>query len=831
MSRLYNTNIIYYVKNGPKKATKFNNIPDALFENIISNVGKDPKVKRSIPANLGRLDEYVVFYKKNSSIFFLSLDENPEFDGYFQSLLSRYIDTDDSFKNFKIRKSEYAYNNFLIPEEDMKLELVDITKEVNEETIQTIVQCLKLMEVNRSKAIKLTELGNWYIWIDELDIIYFQIDSCFQYANGECTEQLFAFRYYSKDSDNPFTPSASAWEQQKKRTRKRVFPTSPQSPTNETEIDTGFIRYFTEKQIAKEPGIPRIIARKFNSIALRLEKFVISLKYSSSQNDTRLLQIMYNFCLNCTKTRKSDTYSGMFTDRLSGCKVSVEENVIQLEYDINESTRIIKYILNQNPYLKVVDAQEYNQGSKSKEMTIDTFETSIYKKGKLFTLLEELKYYFLLKHGIKRLNENHCLIHELSIEYIPAAVLSDYLRYSYNQIQFLKDDMTTPSDGTDYGGIHRQYINMLGKAYFRPLRNPELNSLFDFGTSIDMDKDNRYPFFTQYCTDRTPIGKENVCRNIINLFRRILYDDDDTLVLGNVLPPRFIEAIEGVSVLEHLCTTRNIACNEFEKFTHEMCVEYNSLIFFLLIEYLKPAEHQLILANFIQKYINYVSATVPYDSSRPLEWNYISNRDEFDNDLRKVLTIMNALEYDDPEPTPTRIFEVGMNEIIRKKVDPILEFLFYMKKAMNEIEWESCEKWIFGEKFDRQQIADCIQLNRTHPIMWNRSNNLKRHILDENTSKEWIESFLMTVTGSSEITSSTKIYLQPISEPRIPVAHTCTSTIDIFRGQSENEYKINEEAAELYEKEFGKRPENYREIFIASINYMIKSSASQFTLA
>ena len=835
----HNTNIIYYAKAQPKpsKALKFNNIPDDLFETIISRASKVSKVKHTIEQGpyLYRLREYVVFYKKNSSqLYLIPLDECLNFATYFQSVLETHIDTPTSFQRYKIRKSEYSYNTYLKPE-DLKYELKEITTSEKEETVKTMVNSLKLLEVNKSKAIRLTEdstLQDWFIWIDELDRVCFQPVSCFLYQ--DCTEQLFSFRYYSADGDDPFTPTASVWEQRKKR--RRVFPTSPQSPTNESPIDSGFIRYFSENNIATESGLPRIIVHKFKTITSRLQKYLISLKYSISESDNRLLRIMYYFCLNHTRGLTHHVYSRMFQNRFHDSEVLVNEGVIQISYSNQDRTKqIIKYILDIRllpDTVKIIDAQEYQQHSKEKEMTKDTFEESIYKMGKLFTILEELKYYFLFHHGIRRNDDTICFIHELTIQYIPKFVLNDYIRNSYDRIQFFNDDMTTKSDGVDYGGIKRQYINMLGKSFFRPIQNPEINKRLHFGTNIDMDKDNRFPYFATHCVDKTPEDKELICNRILLFFRDII--EDHHITLGHVLPFNFFDAISELSRLENLCTSRNILWNDFHLYSDEIRFMYYHVIFRLLLDFLKPAQHQIIFAKFIQKYINYLLIPISSPDSSP-QWKS-HQTEEWETDKNEILVVMNAMGYDDIDEASlaTTIYDVGMNEIIRKKVDPILEFLFYMKKAMKndlDIQWDLYPTNLFGNQFDRQQIANCIQINTTHPIMWNSSTTLRRHILNEATSKEWIESFLMTVTGSTEITSSTKIYLQRTAECRIPVAHTCTSTIDVFGGTSHDQYVINEEAAALYEDEFGKRPESHSEKFIASINYMIKLSASQFTLA
>jgi hypothetical protein len=146
------------------------------------------------------------------------------------------------------------------------------------------------------------------------------------------------------------------------------------------------------------------------------------------------------------------------------------------------------------------------------------------------------------------------------------------------------------------------------------------------------------------------------------------------------------------------------------------------------------------------------------------------------------------------------LFQKGISHL-ESYYDPIMEFMFYITRnyASQNIDhllgWKNMplddfRNRIMACELDREHVANCICFEERStayplitftPIMRDKLDWLKIHILDERTSIEWISKFLMAVTGSPYLHDNTKIILEPVLYPVISyyVSHTCYNQIDV----------------------------------------------------
>lgn len=144
-------------------------------------------------------------------------------------------------------------------------------------------------------------------------------------------------------------------------------------------------------------------------------------------------------------------------------------------------------------------------------------------------------------------------------------------------------------------------------------------------------------------------------------------------------------------------------------------------------------------------------------------------------------------------------------QILKEAYDPILEFIFYFRKAYDSKEeifhddlvWdngqfnangklESLASMLMGSA-SRETIADGIQLkeNRNRraaevpPLVLSKIQWLKEHIVDPSTSQEWVDGFVTAVTGTSVFMEN--IEVEPVSfhSNQYCTAHTCFNQLDV----------------------------------------------------
>jgi hypothetical protein len=145
-------------------------------------------------------------------------------------------------------------------------------------------------------------------------------------------------------------------------------------------------------------------------------------------------------------------------------------------------------------------------------------------------------------------------------------------------------------------------------------------------------------------------------------------------------------------------------------------------------------------------------------------------------------------------------------QVLKEAYDPILEFIFYFRKAYDSKEeifhvdltwdikmypdpdgpWEPLASLLMGSA-SRETIAEGIQLNEHRnrraaevpPLVWSKIQWLKEHIVDPSTSQEWIDGFVSGVTGTSVFME--KIVVEPVSfhSNRYCTAHTCFNQLDV----------------------------------------------------
>jgi hypothetical protein len=95
---------------------------------------------------------------------------------------------------------------------------------------------------------------------------------------------------------------------------------------------------------------------------------------------------------------------------------------------------------------------------------------------------------------------------------------------------------------------------------------------------------------------------------------------------------------------------------------------------------------------------------------------------------------------------------------------------------------------IQGKLLDRRDIADRIQFNDYDgqnrpmtPILNEKITFLKAYITNEQgtCTNDWIQNFLLGVTGSSTVSATTKIKVQGIATPSYCASHTCSNVLDV----------------------------------------------------
>lgn len=806
-------NMILYVRRNvhPFQVEKYMNIPDHMFADWWQKA-------KSFHATRNAEDKkYLLFFNKQNECLVIKIEKDGPFYDIYKEIKTLLFDKDFRYQHKikKLKKVHLEKPDFY--DYELKVKPIDLTDKETISNIEFIVECLKSLRVTRQRAIKRNYqliTADWYVWIDDMDFVHFQLSECYEYGDRTYNDHTYSFNFSTQD------PLKKKLE----RKRKLQFD-SVEDQTDDLKTKRKIVYFYGNK--SKEiSGLPVILYGRLQGIRETLEKYVVASKYDHLQEERRLLQMMFNYCY--ANIDFPQRFCRMYVNEIQDSYVFVNRFSIEIQYSDNGQDH--RYIFFFNPQtihekISIIGAFDSTLDS---SMTTSQFENTMFRSdGKLYIVLEKLKLCFLFLRGYF-IHGSELSIHPLAIEHFPEYILKKYIDKKVSSVLFLNDNLDY-QDGVDNGGLSRQFLNNLNKALFRPFAFQIENN---FKKMIDMDPEHRFPFFRS----GDAFKKLYLCEIIVNFWSVIIQRKQ--FPLGHVLPAQFFEALREVTVFEHLCHIHSIECNAFDQFNVELHEIYHTLIMNLLLKYLKPSSEQALLANFIKINIPYTLAKVGYTRQMlPEETNQyaIQQTDDFNKQLQGIQSIFNILGFDFVDLSPWTIFDIGMNEILRPKVEPFLQFLFYMNRAMRKSElshdfFVENKEFLFGKKFGRLEVAQCVRALTKTPQLIERAFFLAEHIRDRSTPKKWIQSLLFTVTGTTEFTSTTTITVSFSVDCRIPVAHTCMQTIDVFEGPHEN-YRISKEAASLYEAEFKKKADNPKDMFLADINYMIKSSSANFSLA
>jgi len=768
-------------------------------KSLVSLYGSDGRVLENVvmsKSSLKHIDSLVEFY--------LELEEEEEDDGAV-----------------KINEETYTSSDLMRPLPDRCFIREEKMQKFSSNVIQDLkdfITHVKKISPSKGKAILFSNLSydkevahspkHWFVWIDEYDVVSFQGDKHFSVHNLD--NQLYTYGFQILDESFEHSPVA--------KKQKRAATSSKQE-----------VRYVFE-------GIPYtntddIFCGLPISIINNLERAKETI--SDHENSERTMD---------------NIISGNWLKLIVNKLRTYTEGELGLSYLPDEQEDILKpYEVRIKGYTLIFKLK--NEASQEEEI-IFTFDNRLYpnelnfieinikRNGNLemYSLESFFKpnnpyqimiNFFVIKSlhdiGVVR-KPNMWAIHPIYIELFPMHAMYDYTdRFEfrldgnnyYPRVHFLNDNFSLSGE-IDHGGPTAEYTYLLARSIFRPF--PERFKYFSMiknETDIDMDPNIRFPFFPDYVTEKG--DKDNIALYILKFFRATL---DRHLVIGRVLPDNFFKLV----LEQGQIYDEDIDLFDFANYRYKTM---HADFYGLLLKFIITVDSNAIyveVAKFIKHRINFGNVEVHSSGENACLYYEEMHKKRFENKHRlrpvtrrefdafiaqcqSIIQHMIILDADMPYYSPEKsledqdviqmipkIFSFWMDDIFFNYAKPFMEFIQHLLCVnfdfnLLDLDIFTTPELILGEKFDRNRIADIIQIiEGDTPALKRRIDILKEHILNPETPEEWTLRLLAAVTGSNAMNSSSKINVKGVSSYRLPSAHTCLSLLVIFNG-SDTKYR------------------------------------------
>jgi len=679
MSSFYETqlysNIIFHIKSSTKHNVKFNNIPQDIFDAMLSKAHAYSKPHTST--------HYVVFYGVDNTKHEVCLDSNESFQLYFEQMLQDHIDNADAFQNYKIRKSS---TKFTTPQHfDFKLKIDE--EDTNQiEMIKKIWKKMKIIKPLKSNPIKFYDHYDkqvWVTWMDELEIIYFQPSMFFDYANGQCSDHKYGLKY------NERYPYYGFYEYNESQMSKTQTKCTYTMPILYLDFSMNFFCFeCKETQILETlPSQIYFQLNVLNSVLKKHKKRVIS---ETLVYEEKSLDMLCNYISKCKENLNEYLIHDIFEDW----------NLHHIHFINHGQSFAIRYLKQENDEdTMIIHLMFHEEGLPNKRIPQFVFEgpsycddqsyvdvkkwNSFWKQTKYGRYLEKLRLSFILKKGIVFHDNIRLFVHSFAVEKFPEYLMKLYTTKSFRQVEFLDDEMYPENNGDST----QRFLHMLGKSLFKPIPLFSRIVLENFERMLDMDEEYKFPKFT---LQKTSDEKTKFTSDLV-LFWDVLIEKKHGNI-GNVLPLNLVNVLNYLDTFQNLLLENKLHYNDFHQFTPEMHWGYHNIILDLTLNFFPHCDTQVAFASFIKDYLSFETISV----GNPMKTIVSKKDDLFEPRMQELNTIMHHLNHE--EGHFEKLFDFGMNSILRPKVEPILEFLFYLKMAMQQMkhDFEANKQFIFG---------------------------------------------------------------------------------------------------------------------------------------
>lgn len=160
-------------------------------------------------------------------------------------------------------------------------------------------------------------------------------------------------------------------------------------------------------------------------------------------------------------------------------------------------------------------------------------------------------------------------------------------------------------------------------------------------------------------------------------------------------------------------------------------------------------------------------------------------------------------------PKGNEVFFVAQKliQVLKESYDPIVEFIYYCREKYDALphifeehmDWDKhfglgadrsmhgLADWLIGST-SRELVAQGIVYEGDSvapPLVSQKIEWLKEHILDPLTSQEWVDGFLRAVTGTSTFSEEIRVNPVRFDSNRYCTAHTCFNVLDVSSNSNE----------------------------------------------
>lgn len=372
------------------------------------------------------------------------------------------------------------------------------------------------------------------------------------------------------------------------------------------------------------------------------------------------------------------------------------------------------------------------------EISPEDFQTELYDRDSEWNKrLTKIIHQFLLQQAF---NPNYELpwhdfviaVHQLAIQQVPEAILErldEGGNLQIRNISFLKDSLER-QDGIDAGGLRKEFVSLLAL------------SLLDGNSARHIKMSSKMPDLKNVAE----IPMLNRLGRLISLCQR-----DNDLIIGRLFSDHYFK------LLRHIAGVYN-----GQPLSEEQLME--------AINILTQEPQALNLSNEAATELAWIHSCVFNDSPLTEEQKqYVKDvlmLDVSEGNYHQALRQYLLDAYETRVKAAWHILQ-GMSNNDRN----LFKYGYYATLSIQ----------VQGMAFNRQNIVSRIEMNaqaQQSPVIRQKVEWLKAHILDENTPQEWVERFLFTVTGQKALSSASKINISVANDSKC-FAHTCFNRLDV----------------------------------------------------
>jgi hypothetical protein len=401
-------------------------------------------------------------------------------------------------------------------------------------------------------------------------------------------------------------------------------------------------------------------------------------------------------------------------------------------------------------------------------------------------VLKSLLNQFIEDQGMEITANNTLKVHPLTIKLFPEKVLASYVSrafyehdwgseegdYNVKYIGFLNEnDLTESAEGSDMGGLTKQFLTELGQ------------NLFDGNSSRSIRVDSNFiPYIPSRQDSGSTDDKFGLVRDAAINFGKLLCKLKDGECLSRVISDNFFGILE--------IYIRNLETGELSDHGSDVSIKLNRLIFTdsvyePLVRFLYDDERTGInreKALDILEHRDIINSTtrslhfplLKYSKLRrgflkdvPLRKSFRTyvNVGELTSKMRQIIDLER-----EPYMRMAQLTFEGLHDN-----DRIKDLLGYGNYKKNSERFQ-------GLNLDARDIISRIRFDensRGNSVIIEKVGYLTDYILKK-ASTEWIENFLVCVTGQRNLNAGTHINIG-MTTGLYCCSHTCTNTLDIPR--------------------------------------------------